>query len=70
MSGWQTRFWNSSDMTRSKKIFVAIAIVFFVLLLIVVADISRRTTFPGAKTKSAPGLTEDSVARDSMRTSP
>lgn len=44
---WRIRFLSSSDMTRSKKIFVAFAIVFALLLMYVVYDISSRTTFPG-----------------------
>lgn len=36
-------------MSRSKKIFIALAIAFFILLMYVSYDISTRTTFPGAK---------------------
>ncbi len=40
-------------MTRSKKIFVAFAIMFAVILALVVIDLSRRTTFPGSDRKPA-----------------
>lgn len=36
-------------MSRSKKIFLGFAIVFFVLLSYASYDISSRTTFPGSK---------------------
>jgi len=36
-------------MNRSKKIFLFIAIIFFVLLIYASYDISTRTTFPGSK---------------------
>lgn len=54
-------------MSRSKKIFVASAIVFMALLGYVVYDISSRTTFPGSRSK--PDRTEspaaDTLAADS-----
>jgi hypothetical protein len=36
-------------MSRSKKIFLAVAALFFVLLFYASYDISNRTTFPGSK---------------------
>jgi hypothetical protein len=36
-------------MSKSKKIFLIIAAVFMVIMIIIGWDISRRTTFPGAK---------------------
>ncbi|MBI1770359.1 MAG: hypothetical protein HYR67_18470 [Bacteroidetes bacterium] len=36
-------------MSRSKKIFVILAVVFLLLLFYASYDISRRTTFPGSK---------------------
>ena len=36
-------------MKRSKKVFLALAIVFFVIVLVVGYDISRKTSFPGSK---------------------
>lgn len=55
-------------MSRSKKIFAAIAIVFFGLLAYVVYDISSRTTFPGSGRKANPShATHDSIASDSIK---
>lgn len=36
-------------MKKSKKLFVAFAIVFFLIVLVVGYDISRKTSFPGSK---------------------
>jgi hypothetical protein len=36
-------------MSRSKKIFLGIAVLFFLLLFYASYDISTRTTFPGSK---------------------
>jgi hypothetical protein len=36
-------------MSKSKKIFIGIAVAFFVLLFYASYDISKRTTFPGSK---------------------
>lgn len=36
-------------MSRSRKIFLVFAAVFFILLFYASYDISRRTTFPGSK---------------------
>jgi hypothetical protein len=36
-------------MTRSKKVFAALAVVFLGLLFYASYDISRRTTFPGSR---------------------
>lgn len=59
-------------MTRSKKLFVALAIVFVVLLLLASYDISRRTTFPGSKPQLKERIEEqflksDTLIRDSIR---
>ena len=60
-------------MRRSKKIFTAFAIAFFLLLAYVVYDISNRTTFPGSRSpeKERPEtrtpLNSDSVTRDSVK---
>lgn len=70
MSGWPTRFWNLSDMSRSKKLFAAFALVFFLLLAYVVYDISQRTTFPGRPTdteQNTPAPAKDSVSSDTTR---
>lgn len=63
-------------MSRSKKIFTALAVVFFMLLLYVSYDISTRTTFPGSKPQlkerikgdysASDSLSYDSVRNDSM----
>jgi len=38
-------------MTRSKKIFVGLGVVFIASLLALVYDISSKTTFPGSKSR-------------------
>jgi hypothetical protein len=38
-------------MRTSKKIFIALSVVFFGLLVFASYDISRRTTFPGSKSQ-------------------
>lgn len=58
-------------MSRGKKIFVALAIVFVILLAYVSYDISRKTTFPGSKSQLKERLKEkyaekDSVSNDSV----
>jgi hypothetical protein len=57
-------------MSRSKKIFFLVAIAFFLLLLCVTYDLSRRTTFPGSPKKSlstgADTLQGDSLASDTL----
>jgi ABC-type cobalt transport system substrate-binding protein len=59
-------------MSRGKKIFVALAIVFVILLAYVSYDISRKTTFPGSKSQLKERLKEkysgkDSVSNDSVK---
>lgn len=54
-------------MSRSKKIFFLVAIVFFMLLTYVTYDFSRRTTFPGSEKKPSPHIpAADSLGRDSV----
>ena len=36
-------------MKRSKKVFVIVSLLFFVAVLVVGYDISRKTSFPGSK---------------------
>ncbi len=36
-------------MNRSKKVFVIVSVVFFLAVLVVGYDISRKTSFPGSK---------------------
>jgi hypothetical protein len=59
-------------MTRSKKIFVGAAVLFFFLLVIVSYDISRRTTFPGSKSQLKQRLKQqylkpDTTEKDSSK---
>lgn len=59
-------------MTRSKKVFAALAVIFVALLLYASYDISRRTTFPGSKPQLKERIEDkflksDSVLRDSAR---
>ena len=58
-------------MSRSKKVFLAIVVVFFILLAYASYDISTRTTFPGSKSQLKERLKKqylksDSIARDSV----
>jgi hypothetical protein len=60
-------------MTRGKKIFAVLAVIFVILLLYASYDISNRTTFPGSKPQLKERLkndsnTEDSLASDSIKT--
>jgi len=54
-------------MKRSKKIFLALAILFFVALILVSYDIFKRTAFPGTK-KQRPEihLPTDTLKTDSI----
>jgi hypothetical protein len=59
-------------MTRSKKVFAGLAVVFVVLLLYASYDISRRTTFPGSRPQLKERIEDrflklDSIPRDSSR---
>ena len=58
-------------MSRGKKIFVFLAVVFAILLAYASYDISRKTTFPGSKSQLKERLKEkyaekDSVSNDSV----
>lgn len=55
-------------MSRSKKIFAAFAIAFFLMLAYIVYDISSRTTFPGSApaTESHEKPPEDSIPGNSV----
>ncbi|TXH26161.1 MAG: hypothetical protein E6Q96_08210 [Cyclobacteriaceae bacterium] len=62
-------------MSKSKKIFAGLAVVFVVLLLYASYDISTRTTFPGSKPQLKERIEEqflkqDSISIDSARTNP
>jgi len=56
-------------MSKSKKIFLTLAVVFFALLFYASYDISTRTTFPGSKPqlKERIDLKQDTIAVDSTR---
>ncbi|MBL7862627.1 MAG: hypothetical protein JNJ65_15785 [Cyclobacteriaceae bacterium] len=51
-------------MTRSKKIFLSLAVIFFVLLLYASYDISTRTTFPGSKPQLKERIEEQFLEKD------
>ncbi|MCC6834565.1 MAG: hypothetical protein IT213_06230 [Cytophagales bacterium] len=53
-------------MTRSKKIFAGLAVVFAVLLVYVSYDISTRTTFPGSKPQLKERIEEQFLKQDSI----
>jgi hypothetical protein len=60
-------------MNRSKKIFVGFAIVFFLSLVAIVIDISRKTTFPGSKKKQRDSIEQkklDEKDSDKSRLTP
>ncbi|GIL24066.1 MAG: hypothetical protein BroJett042_25790 [Bacteroidota bacterium] len=54
-------------MSRSKKIFAGLAIVFVGLLLYVGYDISRRTTFPGSKPQLKERIEDQFLKADSAK---
>ncbi len=57
-------------MTKQKKIFAALAVVFAILLFIASWDISSRTTFPGSKGQLKKRIKKsmtDSVTVDSVQ---
>jgi hypothetical protein len=54
-------------MTRSKRIFAGFSIVFALIMVYVVYDMSSRTTFPGhrpKKTEVPQRAPQDSIASD------
>jgi Tfp pilus assembly protein PilO len=53
-------------MSRGKKIFVLLAVVFVILLAYASYDISRKTTFPGSKSQLKERLKEKYEAKDSV----
>jgi hypothetical protein len=54
-------------MSRSKKLFVAAMILFFVLLAYASYDISSRTTFPGSKSQLKERLKDKYLKPDSVQ---
>jgi hypothetical protein len=55
-------------MTRGKKIFAVLAVIFVILLLYASYDISNRTTFPGSKPQLKERLENDANDKDSLAT--
>jgi hypothetical protein len=53
-------------MSRSKKIFLGFAVVFFVLLFYASYDISSKTTFPGSKPQLKERLKDQLNLKDSL----
>jgi len=53
-------------MTRSKKIFAGLAVVFMMALLYASYDISTRTTFPGSKPQLKERLEKQYLKKDSI----
>jgi len=54
-------------MNRSKKLFVALAILFFLGLGYISYDISSRTTFPGSKSQLKERIKSQFIAPDSLK---
>ncbi|HET9054184.1 MAG TPA: hypothetical protein VFM90_08430 [Cyclobacteriaceae bacterium] len=55
-------------MSKSKKIFLGIAIVFFLALFYASYDISTRTTFPGSKPQLKERLEKKYLPSDTLTT--
>lgn len=55
-------------MSRSRKIFVAAMVAFFILLAYASYDISSRTTFPGSKSQLKERLKKEYLKSDSVVT--
>ncbi|MEQ8361756.1 MAG: hypothetical protein RIF39_18300 [Cyclobacteriaceae bacterium] len=53
-------------MSRSKKLFVALAVLFFAGLGYISYDISSRTTFPGSKPQLKERIKSQFMAPDSV----
>lgn len=54
-------------MSKSKKIFLGFAVVFFVLLFYASYDISTRTTFPGSKPQLKERIQDQFLKKDSVK---
>jgi len=52
---------------RSKKIFLVVAVIFFVLLIYASYDISSRTTFPGSKPQLKERIQDQFLKKDSTK---
>jgi len=55
-------------MTKSKKIFLGAAALFFALLFYASYDISTRTTFPGSKPQLKERIEKTYLKRDTIKT--
>ena len=53
-------------MTRSKKIFAWLAVIFLIALFYASYDISTRTTFPGSKSQLKEMLQNKYLKKDSL----
>jgi len=53
-------------MSRSKKIFFAALGIFFLILVYLSYDISRRTSFPGSKSQLKERLKQEYTEEDSV----
>jgi len=54
-------------MSKSKKVFLGFAIVFFALLFYASYDISTRTTFPGSKPQLKERIQDQFLKKDSVK---
>jgi hypothetical protein len=54
-------------MSKSKKIFLGFAFVFFALLFYASYDISTRTTFPGSKPQLKERIQDQFLKKDSVK---
>jgi len=54
-------------MKTSKKIFLVLAILFFVIMIYIGYDISSRTTFPGSKPQLQERLLNKENSSDSIK---
>jgi hypothetical protein len=54
-------------MNKSKKVFVGLAIVFFLFLAFASYDISRRTTFPGSKSQLKERVKKQFLETDTVK---
>ena len=54
-------------MSRSKKLFIVFAVIFFVLLFYASYDIATRTTFPGSKPQLKERIKENFLGPDSLK---
>jgi hypothetical protein len=53
-------------MPKSKKLFLAIAVVFFAVLFYASYDISTRTTFPGSKPQLKERIEKNFLKKDTV----